>query len=262
MKKTTPDELVLLYQRTGDSEGLIEQFHNFLNKYFTMLSSDAVNFQDYDTRYFVTCFMQRKDLIVNLRKGKYHTQEALKTAGKVLDYLKFKLRNHNGYELYAELVIPFLQCASAYKQKGRTFEKYIYKVYKYYLKRHLDATLKLDAIDQYGVVYYGQFADEIDLGEEIQEEQSFELKLDLEEGMELTDPRWITGKDCSDTFTSLKPHERYILAKYYYEDHTDKEISRMLPYNPKSIHRIRMRLKKHFMELYNQGDLKWIRLIS
>jgi DNA-directed RNA polymerase specialized sigma24 family protein len=257
----THDEQVLNYQETGNSEKLVEQFHNFLNKYLYMLTSDNVDYSNYDLRCFLATFVQNKEVRKSLRRGKFHSKESVAVARKTLDYLRFKLRNHNQDELYAELVIPLLHCAQRYQPIGRSFEKYLYRAYKFYLKRHLD-TIQLDAMDTYGTLYYGQFEEEIELLDELQEEQMFVLNPELDEGMELTDPRWISGKDCSEAFTPLKAHERYILAKYYYEKNTDKEIARMLPYNPKSIHRIRMRLREHFMDLYNQGELKWIRLIS
>jgi DNA-directed RNA polymerase specialized sigma24 family protein len=260
MKTIAHDEHVLHYQETKESDELIGQFYNYLNKYFILLRSDTFDIANYDLRGFLACYMKDKEHSRSLRRAKFHSKETVANARKVQDYLQFKLRNHTDEELFSELVIPLLECASSYKQMGRGFEKYLYKSYKYYLKRHLDLNVRLDAIDRYGVLYYEKFLDSIDMLDLVIEENQDDMEPILEESMELTNPRWISGKACSPFLAHLKPHERYILSKYYYEKHTDKEIARMLPYNPKSIHRMRMRMKKKFMEQYNQGELKWMRI--
>ncbi len=249
------EECVMIYQNTKESDLLVEQYKNFINKYVSLFWNDAIDFSNYDIRCFLSIYIEDKKIRSNLRRGKYHSGETKKSAYKVLQYLKFKLRRHSREDLYSELLIPFLDCAKTYKNKGKGFEKYLYVVYKYELKRHLDE-IKLDAMDEHGVIYksilLGSEWDYEDLPDNLITQNDFDLQLNH--------PLWIHGNRSSKPFSSLKSHERYILAKYYYEGYTDKEIARMLPYNPKSIHRIRMRLKKHFINLYHEGEIKWIRI--
>ncbi|KAF2421740.1 sigma-70 family RNA polymerase sigma factor [Bacillus subtilis] len=248
------DDFVFEYQNTGDSSKLVSQYKNFLNKYTSLLWNDTIDFSNYDIRCFIACYIEDKEVRVNLRRGKFHSSETKKTAQQVLQKLRFKFRNHSFNELQSELIIPFLSCATMYKPQGRSFEKYLYVAYKFELKRYLD-TLKLDALDRQGVMY-------IDIAEESEWKESIpdELIIQFDTDLELNDPEWIYGDKASEPFASLKPHERYIMAKYYFERYTDKEIAKMLPYNPKSIHRIRMRIKRKIQDMYYEGEIKWIRL--
>ncbi len=249
------DNCVIVYQNTKDSSLLVEQYKNFINKYVSLFSSDAIDFNNYDIRCFLATYIEDKKVRSNLRRGKFHSATTKQAAHKVLQYLKFKLRKHSIKELFSELLIPLLHCASDYEDKGKGFEKYLYVAYRYKLKRHLDE-IKLDVIDDHGVIYKNTLSDlELDY-----EKLPESLIVHYDSDLQLNDPLWIHGNQSSEPFSSLKPHERYILAKYYYEGYTDKEISRMLPYNPKSIHRIRMRLKRHFINLYHEGEMKWIRM--
>ncbi|MCD7910905.1 sigma-70 family RNA polymerase sigma factor [Bacillus velezensis] len=248
------DDFVFEYQNTGDSSKLVPQYKNFLNKYISLLWNDTIDFNNYDIRCFIACFIEDSEIRMNLRRGKFHSNETKKTAQQVLHRLRFKIRNHSFDELQSELIIPFLSCAAMYKSQGRSFEKYLYVAYKYELKRHLDA-LKLDILDRQGVLYI-DVAEENDWKEKMPEELIIHFDTDLE----LNDPRWIYGDKASKPFSCLKPHERYIMAKYYFERYTDKEIAKMLPYNPKSIHRIRMRVKRKILDMYQKGEINWIRL--
>jgi RNA polymerase sigma factor (sigma-70 family) len=250
------DQSVLEYQTTGDSTKLVNQYKNFLNKYCTLFYSNTIDFRNYDIRCFLACYIEDKKLSNSLRRGKYHSSKTVAAAYKVLHYLRLKLRNHTYQELEHELLIPFLQCAKSYQPQGIGFAKYLYNSYRYELKRHLDRNIKLDAMDRHEILYRDIWVED----EWEEEELPEHLTIEMDEHFELSDPNWIHGKKAGEPFSNLKPHERYILVKYYYEEYTDKEIARMLPYNPKSIHRIRMRLIKYFKELYDKGELKCIRL--
>lgn len=258
---TAHDRLVEEYHNTGDSTRLVGTFQNFLNKYATMLWNDNVDYRNYDLRCFLACFIKDKDCRIRLRRGKFHSFDTRKRAEKVLQYLRFKLRNHSRDEIQAELVIPFLRCAQMYRSKGKSFEKYLYVAYRYTLKRHFD-NIHLDVIDSHGILY-GNLAEHEEEWEAEWEEKPA-LAIEFDAGMELNDPAWIRGDKgaCNPLFAELKPHERFIMAKYYYEELTDKDIARLLPYHPKSIARIRMRIKRQFQQLYNEGEIKWIRLLQ
>lgn len=251
---TTQDQSVLSYQETGDPEQLIAQYGNFINKYYFLIKNGNIDFSNYDIRCFLSCYVSDEGLSRSLRRGKYHSSETIASAYKVLRTLRHKLRNHNEKEMYHEILIPFLQLAQGYKQVGVGFDKYLYKAYKYELKRHLD-NMKWDALDHGGLLYR-----DISVEEEWEEEIPEELVFEMDEQFELSDPRWIHGHRSGEPFSDLKPHERYILVKYYYEEYTDREIARMLPFNPKSIQRIRKRLTTYLQNLYDEGELRCLRL--
>lgn len=249
------DHPVLEYQITDDPSKLIQQYQNFLNKFHRMICYNTIDFKNYNIRYFLSCYIYDKAIRKELLRGKYHTQRAKQEANKVLQMIRHKLRNHNDTEIYHELLLPFLYCAKRYKQMGVGFNRYIYKTYRFVLIRHLNS-IKWDALDM--EPSYHTYIMQDTQREEYQEKKPKDIILD--ERFELTDPRWIHGKQSEAPFSLLKPHERYILVKYYYEELTDREIARLLPYNPKSIHRIRMRLIKYLRGLYDKGELRCLRL--
>jgi DNA-directed RNA polymerase specialized sigma subunit len=256
MKTTTPEDLVLEYQQTGDSSNLVKQYENFLNKYVSMIWYDTIDYTNNDIRYFLACYTEDTDISKSLCRKKYQSKEARTYAYKTLQAIRFKLRKHAWEEIFNEVMIPFLQCAKVYKQMGSNFGRYLIKVYKFKLQKHL-SLLKNDMIDRQNVRFKDFWMDEQEWEET---ESSLQYTIEMSLGRELSHPNWIHGEQSTGPFEELKPHERFILAKYYYEEHTDKEISRMLPYNPKSIHRIRMRLLKQFHEMYTKGEIKCLRI--
>ncbi|MCU5224113.1 MULTISPECIES: sigma-70 family RNA polymerase sigma factor [Bacillus cereus group] len=262
---TSKDTQVLLYQQTGISEPLVKEYENFLNKYYTLLTKDAINFRNYDIRCFLSCFINNKGVVKNLKKGKFHSQESIKQAYKALNYLKWIFRNHTKDELKSELLIPFLLCARHYKQQGSSFKKYIYVSYKFMLKRYIDS-MNQDLLDHSDMLYKSNHTDEYDADtveealDKLESKNLSILEIEMPTGLELSHPKWIHGDSSQFPFSDLKSHERYILAKYYYEGYTDKEIARMLPYHSKSIHRIRKRIQLQLQNMFNKGELKCLRM--
>lgn len=260
-----PDQYVLDYQATGISDPLIKQFKNFLNKYSSMISNENIDFSNYDVRSFLSCYVKEREIKSNLKRGRFHSSKTVETAYRVLRYVKWALRKHKPQEVEAEILIPFLRCARSYQQKGKTFSSYLYQTYRYELKRHIDS-LTVDILDQEGVLFFDVWHDDydwevVDIDSQLLQLDRFNLNdLEMDEGLELSHPDWIHKDKSLPPFDTFKSHERYILVKYYYENYTDKEIARMLPYNPKSIHRIRMRLVNQLMKMYQEGELRWIRL--
>lgn len=256
MKHTYPDRNVFLYQETHDSTKLIEQYNNFIRKYHIFFSQETVDLRFHDIRCFFAMYADKdKELANNLRGDtRYLSKSSIKFATKVFWDIKFNLRKHSPDDLYSELLIPFLECATEYRDMGKGFHRYLYATYHKKLYNYLKYHIKLDAIDKFKT----SFLDAL-VYETPDEEVPDELMVEFDEGLELNDPDWIHGKKAEAPFDDLKAHERFILAKYYYEEYKDREIARMLPYDPKSINRIRMRIKKKFIERYREGEFKWIR---
>lgn len=236
------------------AEYLLNKYDNFIQKYINLFTVEYIDYGNYSIRSFLALHIADKKIGKKLRRGKIDLV-VKEEASKVVKYLAFKLRNHSRMELYHELAIAFIQCVRNYTDIGVGFKRYLYKTYKYVLKKHLD-NLKLDGMDTHKILYIDGLSEE----QWAEEEEEAELVEEIEKALELNDPRWIHGNLSSPPFDTLKSYERYILAKYYYEEYMDREIARMLPFHPKAIHRIRMRMKKHFQGMYDRGEMKWIRL--
>lgn len=237
---------------------MMNTYDKFIKKYMDLLWLEVIDYNNYAIRSFLALHVADKKISKKLRRGKLQQQEVTDAARKVLQYLRFKLRNHDKQELYNELLIPFIQCIRSYRDIGVGFERYAYKTYKFSLKKHLD-NIKLDGIDTQFVLYIDGLTEEQWMEME-EEEKLVEEHFTHEPPLELDNPQWIHGTLSSAPFSEMKPHERYVLSKYYYEQYTDKEIARMIPYHPKAIHRIRMRMKKQLESKYENGELKWIRI--
>lgn len=249
------DKPIFFYQISGDAEKLIKKFKPFIQKYVDMILYETIDFRNYELRYFLSCFIRNKKIRSNLRGSyKYHSKETIKMAYNVLRVIRMKFRFYTENEIFNELLIPFLECAQEYKLVGSNFDNYVYKSYKYRLLRHIN-NMQFDALDFQAKMS----ADDVLFEEEWYEEQEDDFFLILEEELELNDPGWIHGKKSEEPFSSMEPHERYILVQYYLNGKTDKEIARMLPYHPKSISRIRNRLINQLNDLFTKGEIKCLR---
>jgi DNA-directed RNA polymerase specialized sigma24 family protein len=254
------DKEVMQYQRTGDGTQLLKKYANFIQKYYQLLTTGDVNFQNYDIRMFLSYFIPDPALRKELRRGKYHSKRCKKEAKAVAEKIRQVFSELSKEEILHELIILFLKCAKKYKQKGTTFSKYLYKTYRNDLKEKILELRKQNKPK--GTVYY---FDPVYRNQKQESEDQLIKRMDapfhieLDEDLALNHPLWLTGYYATNPFRQLTREERLILAKYYYEKCTDKEIGRLLGRNPKSIHRIRKKLIAKLENMARRGEIKWIR---
>jgi DNA-directed RNA polymerase specialized sigma24 family protein len=260
--ETDLNQEVLEYQQTGDSKPLLDKYQNFINKYLRMFAHDVIDFENYDLRYFLSCYLKDKNDIRSLRRGKYHSQEIKSRAYGILHRLKKAFvqheynHHHRYHEIESELIVPFLHLAKRFKGTG-DFSKYLYGAYRFELKRHLDQLLvtmrDIEDIFFYDSIYSNGI-------EALEEKMDQPFSIELDDDLKLNDPNWLLGFTAAAPFDSFTREERLILAKYYYEEYTDKEIGQLIGRNPKSINRVRNNLKVKLEKRIHRGEVKWIRL--
>lgn len=252
------DELVLQYQETGNSEPLVKQYSNFINKYHKLFTTKQIDFSNYDIRRFLACYIKEKEIIKDLCREKYHSKKAIKQAYKVLDIISKAFEDYSEEDIYHELLIPFLSCAKQYKQKGKSFNRYLYHTYRYKLKKLIDEKL-FDATDRYNLNYCDMYykCERVPFYDLVADKP---YPVEIDNNMDLNNILWLSGSVGDDIFKNLTYMERYILVKAYEESLTDIEIARLTGYHPRSIYRIRKRIKKYLMDLQKKGEIKWIKL--
>lgn len=254
------DKEVIHYQKTGDAIPLLNKYNNFIQKYYQLITTGEVNFQNYDIRMFLSYFLSEPSLRKELRKGKYHSKKCKREAKIIAEKIKQVFSELSKEEILHELIVLFLQCAQKYKQKGTTFSKYLYRMYKYELKNKV-LELRKQNKPQRTIYYFDPIYEHPRQESEDQLIRRIEapFHMELDEDLILNHPLWLAGQYANETFKQFTREERLILAKYYYEKYTDKEIGRLLGRNPKSIHRIRKRLIVKLENMAKRGEIKWIR---
>lgn len=264
-KRSTLSEVIDIhplveYQLTSNSTPLIEAYRNYTKKYLRMFTKDVIDFEDYDSRDFLCCYMPDKEDVIALRRGKYHSRETKAKAYSVLHRLQKAFIYHDREEVQHELIIPFLVIAGRFKGNPEEFSRYVYGAYRYELKRHIDEVMK--NVRDIPDIYY------FDSPYEKNIEDKRDSTIVMDDDLSLNDPNWLTGKTAGAPFDSLTREERLIMAKYYFETidgkrvNTDKKIGQLLGKNPKSIHRIRNRVKEKLRKQIESGEIKWMKLMD
>lgn len=250
--KRDTESLVKDYQEGHDGEELLSKFNNFLNKYHQLLYHGVIDFNNYDIRSFLSCYLKDKEERSSLLKGKYHSTQDVTNGYKISKYLQQAFKNYSAAEVFHELVIPFLECAKRYKDMNKGFASYLYNSYRYELVRHINSILFQRFNEIYPLNHDVNF-------EIILEEDMDRLQIDMDDDLVLNHPEWLSGKTAEPPFQQLTRQDRLILIKYYMEDYTDKEIGRLVGRHRKSINRTRLRVVEQLKKEIMKGEIKWIR---
>jgi RNA polymerase sigma factor (sigma-70 family) len=255
------EELVRYYQETGQCEELIQAYQNFIQKYHDMFVTGVIDFTNYDLRKFLACYIDNKDLVRSLCRGKFHSREVIVKAHEVLRRIRKAFTGYEPDEIYHELLILFLECAKNYEDIGKNFSGYLFHSYRYHLKRWIDNRL-LDAIDETNETY----KESLEINDDDSIEDSMEItyvnrpfKVDVHEQMDLNNVLWLNGIVCGELFKDFTYTERYILVKLYQDHLSVKEIAQLTGLNPFSIYKIRRRLVSKLNEKRRNGEIKWMR---
>lgn len=219
--------------RDKEIQDALNQYHHFLMKYINAFDESFIDFKSYDLRYFISMYEPDKVMRGRIRKALYHKNEVKHHMYNLLFKSKTVFQTFSRTEIEHEVMIVFLECWNQHNPDIAPFEKFLYKVFRYKMKRHIDRLRSMSAI-----VDERAAKEEI---EELSEEDVLQTNFHQEEDLELHNQKWLKGEICSEPFKKLNYHERFILQKYYIEKIRDKEISQEIPFHPKSIARMRLR---------------------
>ena len=213
----TPQELA-----TSNSAGeqLIKKFAPLFKKYLILIQTGHIDFRDKEMKRFVTCFIPETNLKMALRRDR----QSKKMRHEILNRFNFVKETYGMQqkeEIISDLQMCFFILAKRYKQMGRNFCGYLYNVYLYEVVRHIQGYIKNPGNIHYNKLEYEDFMKN---SEEKALDSEFEDRM-YEDSMGLPGSSWISGLDCSETFTCLDPFERKLIVKYYLEDYNDRQIA-------------------------------------
>lgn len=252
--KKGSETLIKEFQEASLADELLDKYKNFLSKYHQLLYKGVIDFNNYDIRKFLSCYLKDSDERRSFLKGKYHSKQDVANGYRILSYIRQAFQGFTSREVYHELIIPFLECAKRYRYINKSFNSYLYNTYRYELVRHINSILfqrfnvKHPLIEKHHI--------EIELKENVDE-----LKIELDDDLSLNHPHWLNGKKTNDPFKQFTREERLILVKYYMEDYTDKEIGRLIGKHRKSVNRMRLKAIRKIKEDISKGEIKWIKLM-
>lgn len=200
---------------------LIQKFEPLLKKYYSLLKTGQINFDDSEMKRFVMSFIGDPSLKAALKRSR-QSAEFRHPILQGFNFIKETYGDLPDEDIMTDLQMLLLVLAKRYKQVGRNFAGYVYNVFCYEVSRHIKKFIKDPANIHYRNV---QYEDYMQIYEDSTiEECAFEDKI-YENNMGVPDMSWIQGLGCSDTFQNLEPIERKLLIKYYLEDYNDRQIA-------------------------------------
>lgn len=252
------DELVSKYQ-AGDEEAgetLLNMYgggagalSHFIGKYYRMLRFGKLDFKDYDSRAFISLFIEDRILGKALFQSYQYRpvkQAAVRKLGTIVESLKVL----EDEDLKQDLRVLFLQQAMRYKKTNRSFGAYIYGSYRFavknYIKKiqkpaepyiHMPKDLMRVADDQ-----LKDDESEVDLKDSIFAEAPM-IMMDEELGNS-----WVRGLTCGEEFKDLTPLQRLIIKLNYYDGWSDGRIADKMGIHINTIFRQRTKANKTVKE--------------
>jgi RNA polymerase sigma factor (sigma-70 family) len=237
-----------------NNEEVIKKYHFFIMKYHKLISKGYFDYKNYDIKIFLCCYISEEELRRNLKRGKFHSKEIKEKVDLVIKNIRKGFSEYDidrnsenpKDELYNELVCILLECHKNFKENEIGFEKYLYKSFRYKLKRICDKKMQQVIIKQKSDPYKEDMAEE---------------KMEMEDEIDFlyNNRLFLNGINCEFPFEEMSYLERFILVKYYVNEMTDKEIAKECGYHPKYINFLRNKLLKELRRKRKNGMFKWMR---
>jgi len=221
------DKLVLRYQ-SGDSkaaERLIVVFEPLIKKYYSIIRTECISYNDWDTRRFLRLFCPSKEIRKRflhkpfMMRYKQYIEAALTALHRMCDPLPSE-------DIRQELITQLLEIAHKYKppeNKRSSFCNYLEISYPFYIYR---AIMKLT---REPCAYNTEHSVSYDAYRYIIEKTSVYRMEDS----------CINSLLCNQALKMLDPIQKYILDMYYNQGLNDTSISKIMGYSRQYIHRIR-----------------------
>jgi hypothetical protein len=199
---------------------IIEKFEPLLRKYYTLLTTGQIDWNDPEMKHFVSNFIDKKDLRYALHRKKQRACYRSEIYSK-FNFIIETYGRLSETEIKSDLQTLLLTIAKRYKQMNRNFCSYVYNVYRYEVCRFIKSFIK----DPININYKNlEYEDCINGNIDKELEQSYEDNY-YEDLTGIPNSDWVLGTNCSEIFSNLTPIDRKILIKYYLEEWKDKQIA-------------------------------------
>lgn len=204
-------------------EVLLERFSPFLKKYSTLLKTGQINWNDMETKQFISSFIDD----IELKKALGRKKQTAFYRNEIHQRFNFVVETYGALdedEMKLDLQSLLLTIARRYEQIGKNFCAYVYNSYRYEVARHIKKFVK----NPLNITYKNlQYEDCINGANDYGIQNSYEDNY-YEDLTGIPNMSWIQGQNCSDLFSCLSPLDRKILVKYYLEEWKDGQIAENL----------------------------------
>lgn len=209
------------YREESNSAGneLLTRFTPLIRKYYTLITTGQINFNDKEMKVFISAFLDQQDLRRALFRKK-QSQEYKSRIYQNFNFIKEIYGSIDEEEILMDLQMLLLVLAKRYKIMGKSYCGYVYNSYCFEVARHIKSYISDMSNIPYRKLRYedslnGMESTECDLDDAL-----------YEDVLGIPDYTWISGTNCSDIFSNLSNLDRKIVVKYYLESYTDKQIAK------------------------------------
>ena len=202
------------------SDYLINKFSPLITKYVVLLKTSNIDFDDTETKQFVSLFIDEYELKKALNRKKIKSEYRAEIYKK-FNFITGTYGMIDKKDMTNDLNMCFLQLCKRYKQVGKNFCAYVYNSYRYEVARHIKKFIQNPLAIEWKILAYEDCIN----GEDDYKLNFYHEDNYHEDNMGLPDYTWVNGQGCSDIFSSLSSVQRKILIKYYLEDWNDKQIA-------------------------------------
>lgn len=242
--------------------GSLEQkdMSSYLGKFYRILRFGKVNYQDIDSRRFVSLFMNGEKL--KNRKVPWYKDEAMKDiAQKRMEDLSVSLKKIPDEDLKQELRVIFFILVNKYEKKEEHvyFTGYLYSTYKLYLERHIKKLNKKEQMVISNEIKLVGMLDEkstdpqaiIEIHEDVQRNTPI-ISIDDKLGNS-----WVRGLTCREEFKQLTSLDRLIIKLHYSDKIKDQDVGKKFNMHINTVYRRRTKavqsVRNRIAELIQEG---------
>lgn len=199
---------------------LLHRFEPLFKKYFTLIRTGRINFGDSEMKRFVSGFIGDPALKLALKRH-HSTSEFCAPINRQFNFVVETYGKLDDVDIITDLQMCFFILVKRYKQVGKNFCAYLYRVYNYEVSRLIKKYIKNPANIPYRQMEYEDYM-------QTYHEHDFDNCIEdkfFENSQGIPDETWIGGESCSDLFQCLTVEERKLVIKYYMEDLNDRQIA-------------------------------------
>ena len=245
------DSLIEQYQ-SGENQDeaideLIKLFKPYLNKFFNIIRKGQLNLKDYDSRMFISMFIDdsniRRDLARNRQPSSVQHEAHMKA-----EWLADAFKRTDNEDIMQDLKTVLITQANRFTKKKKRvgFVGYLNNSFRFELRRVLDShTRDPLTYSSTRIISYND-TENIDNGSNFADTPYFMEDEYLAIMDEELDINWIYGSTCHPVFKNLAPLDRLILRMSHLENMSDVEISRKTGFH---VNTIRKRKKKAIKDI-------------
>lgn len=249
------DELVLAYQKGDENAGLElltkyganpadRNLTSYVGKFYKLIRYGKIDFKDYDSRVFMSCFFPGPERPAILKNYQYKKtkQDVVRRLGQIVEAMKV----YEDEDLKQELRTLFLQQAMRYKKMKRTFGGYLNNSYRYAVANHIIGLMSGDE------PYIKLPKDLVRIAEDQMKDNDAEV--DAQDSIFVQSPMifmeedlgnsWVRGLTCGEEFKDLTPLQRLIIKLNYFDGWSDGRIAEKMGIHINTIFRQRTKAGK------------------